>query len=118
MIVVASITTIAKGIEVGWIKTATSTTDVEAFDTGRHPTVRSRSFRNTNSAMIRHDDVEKELGTVCEMRMAAGVCYLINLAKQAPGEIHLFEISGLRRKISVVVAISAEAQADLERRIS
>jgi hypothetical protein len=69
--------------------------------------------------MIRHDDVETELGgAVCEMRMSQGVYYLIDLAKKAPGEIHLFEISDCGEKVSVAVAISAEAQPDLERRLS
>ncbi len=69
--------------------------------------------------MVRHDDVDNEIGgAVCGMRMESGLVYLIDLAAKAPGEIHLCEIPFGREKISVAIAISAEAKADLERRIT
>jgi hypothetical protein len=80
--------------------------------------------------VIRHDVIENELGAYFALQMSDGVSYLIDLAKKAPGEIHLFEFpaalfgSGVTdtsdcvRKISVALAISDEARADLERRLS
>jgi hypothetical protein len=67
--------------------------------------------------MTKHD-ATKELGAVCAMRMEQGVCYLIDIAKQAPGEIHLFEVADGPEKVSVVVAVSAEARVKLEQRLT
>jgi hypothetical protein len=67
--------------------------------------------------MTRHD-ATKELGAVCSMRMEDGVCYLIDIARRAPGEIHLFEVPDGPEKVSVVVAVSAEARAKLEQRLT
>jgi hypothetical protein len=43
---------------------------------------------------------------------------LLDMAKAAPDELHLFKIRAGGATISVVLAISAEVQADLERRLS
>lgn len=66
--------------------------------------------------MIKHD-VAKELGSVCTMRMQAGVSYLIDLAVKEPGEIHIFEVADGTEKVTVVMAVSEEAKAELTRRL-
>ena len=68
--------------------------------------------------MIKHDDITEELGVVCAMRMENGVCYLIDIARRAPSEIHLFKVADGPEKVSVAVAIGAEVRAKLEQRLT
>jgi hypothetical protein len=67
--------------------------------------------------MIKHD-AAKELGSVCAMRMQDGVSYLIDIARKGPDEIHFFEVADGPEKVSVVVAVSKEIRAELERRLA
>ena len=68
--------------------------------------------------MITHVDLIRELGgLMAEARMAEGLWHLIDLARESPEEIHLFQVSDGGEKISVVLAVSDEAKTELARRL-
>jgi hypothetical protein len=69
--------------------------------------------------MITHDDSEMAQFEM-HWRLGRGEFDdLVEMAEEVPGEIHLFKVRVFRGEtVSVAVAISPEAQADLEWRMS